>query len=348
MQQSMPDEEIDQHEIAVVFELVSVTYRLVHPFHGPQLERMDLAVVRLRSEIRRQLEVEAGHDIGLELPPRLIPVSDDADGLRLHGEFARDRGFLGALLDEVLEDADVRRLPARHGVVELAGIGRLHIGATRHPDVQAVALLHIARHVRTVGAHAEPRHRRALHLEQGRLVEVRRDLVRLLAPSLPEQATVAQLEQERAHRRGAPGRRVERSVEIPAAVAMAEQIGPHRDHGQEVAMQETRAHGADVPGLELAEVSVVATRDMIEKGHGFAPMFFAIGRRPCYTASVGFAMLRSTVMYAAGLTRGMCSTTSRSSSMPSWSGRPSRSAPSCSSAPGVADAAESGCCCSRS
>lgn len=30
-------------------------------------------------------------------------------------------------------------------------------------------------------------------------------------------------------------------------------------------------------------------------------MFFAIGRRPCYTAGVGFAMLRSTVMYAAGL-----------------------------------------------
>jgi hypothetical protein len=35
---------------------------------------------------------------------------------------------------------------------------------------------------------------------------------------------------------------------------------------------------------------------MVEEGHGFAR-----ARRPCYTAVVGFAMLRSTGLYAAGL-----------------------------------------------
>ena len=64
-QQSVPDEEVDQHKIAVVFELVSVANRFVHALHRPQLESVDFTVVRPRSEVVRQLEVEAGHDVGL-------------------------------------------------------------------------------------------------------------------------------------------------------------------------------------------------------------------------------------------------------------------------------------------
>ena len=40
---------------------------------------------------------------------------------------------------------------------------------------------------------------------------------------------------------------------------------------------------------------------MVEEGHGFCAHVFAIGRRPCYTAAVGFAMPRGTMQYGAGL-----------------------------------------------
>ena len=110
-QQSVPHEEVDQHEIAVVLELGGVAHRLEHTLDWPQLERMHLAIMCNRCEILRQFEIEAGHDIGLELPARLIPVGDEADGLGLLGEGARDRGFLGAFLDQVLEDADAAGWP---------------------------------------------------------------------------------------------------------------------------------------------------------------------------------------------------------------------------------------------
>jgi hypothetical protein len=93
----------------------------------------------MRCELRGQLEVEAGHDVGLEL---VVPTGSSRPttltALALLGEFGRDRGFLAALLDEVLVQAEPCGLAAGHGVVELAGEGGLLVGAARHPDVQPV------------------------------------------------------------------------------------------------------------------------------------------------------------------------------------------------------------------
>ena len=57
----MPDEEVDQHEIAIVFELVGVAYRLVHALHRPQLERMHLAVMGARNEVAKVLVARAAY-----------------------------------------------------------------------------------------------------------------------------------------------------------------------------------------------------------------------------------------------------------------------------------------------
>ena len=229
---------------------------------------MDFAIVGARREVFRQFQVEAGHDVGLQLTAGLVPVGDIGHGPGLARELGRDRGLLAALLDQIVEQADPRGLAAGHGVVELAGKGRLAVRAARHPQMQAVLLAREARHVRTVGAHAEPRHRRTLHGHERRICEVPADVVGFLAPVVLEQAALVQVEQERAHRLGAFGRRVERGRQMPAAVAMAEQLGTDGDQRQELAMQEARAGLADVPGLELGEIGVVAASYVVEEGHG--------------------------------------------------------------------------------
>src|SRR3954452_9177236 len=58
---------------------------------------------------------------------------------------------------------------------------------------------------------------------------------------------------------------------------MAEQVGPDRDHRQEVAVEKAGTRRADVPRLEPAEVGVVAAGDVVEEGHGAA--FLLHGRR---------------------------------------------------------------------
>ena len=85
--------------------------------------------------------------------------------------------------------------------------------------------------------------------------------------SCAELAAFAQREQEGADGGGAPVRRVEAGSEMPGAVATGEQVGPRRDGGGEVAMDEAGPRRADEPRLELAEIGVVAARDMVEEGH---------------------------------------------------------------------------------
>src|SRR6185369_14744408 len=147
---------------------------------------------------------------------------------------------------------------------ELPGKRRLAERAPRHPDVQAVLAAHIARHVRAERAHAEPWHRGALHSQERRAREFPGDGISLFAPQALEVALLAELEQEGAHRRRSLFRRVERGIEMPRPVAMAEELGSRRQDVGEIAMDETRALRPDEPWLELGKVCVVAALDMVE------------------------------------------------------------------------------------
>ena len=173
-------------------------------------------------------------------------------------------------------------LAAGHGVVELAREGRLVVGAAWHPDVQPVALADEARHVRPVGTHAEPRHGGAFEQQQRRARELPGDGIGLLSPQPAEASLGAQFQGEGAHRVGALLRRVERSIEMPGGIAVTEQVGLGRERGREVAVDVAGALGADEPRLELAEVGVVATCDMVEEGHAVE-----IARKPHRVISCG-------------------------------------------------------------
>ena len=212
--------------------------------------------------------IEGG--VAINVVPEWCTVRGEArsrDEERLARQIGRNACFLAALLDQVLEQPQPRGLATGDCVVELAGEGGLLVRTPRHPEMQAVAPADVARHVRSVGAHAEPWHGRALHAHQRRIAELPGYGILLFAPQLAEQATLAKTEQKGTHSRRALVRRVERSFEKPAAVAMAEKVGAYGDHGQKVAMQEAGAHRANEPRFELGEVGVVAAFDMVEEGH---------------------------------------------------------------------------------
>src|SRR5262249_5529928 len=138
-------------------------------------------------------------------------------------------------------------------------------GTARNPDVQAVALPHIARHVRPVGTNAEPRHRRALHDEQWCAGQLPGHRIKLVAPQSLEMTLRPEFLQESRHRRTSLRRRIERGGKMPVALAALEELRLGRKYVGEIAMDETRPLGPDVPRLELAKIGVVAACNVVEE-----------------------------------------------------------------------------------
>mmetsp|Transcript_29675 Transcript_29675/g.74657 ORF Transcript_29675/g.74657 Transcript_29675/m.74657 type:complete len:232 (-) Transcript_29675:496-1191(-) len=164
---SVPDEEVNDDQLAVRLELHALRHHLHDLAHRPQHKLLHLAVLWLRHKRLWQLNVVHKHDVPLEVAFVHARVAHGAGRHCGSCQCWRDACLLAALFHHVLLWADAVRLPACHDVIQHARPRLFGLAAAPHPELLGtVRAPHKAVNVDAVRLDAQLRRGRALHQQQ--------------------------------------------------------------------------------------------------------------------------------------------------------------------------------------
>src|SRR5271166_744543 len=181
-QQSVPDEQVDQHQVDVELEVVGLADALDDARRRPQLEALDLVVRRIGLELLRQLQVVAMQPVAPQALGPLHRVGDAPDLDRALGQGRRDRRLLLRLLDQRAARIVAGRHAAGDDVVELAGIEQPVGPAIPDPDMQPAVAADQPVQMHPAGENAELRQRATVQPGERRPVGIGADVERLATP----------------------------------------------------------------------------------------------------------------------------------------------------------------------
>jgi len=172
-----------------------------------------------------------------------------------------------ALLYEVIQERNAVRLTARHQVIEHARIGRLIIGAARHPHVNSVPFAHEAVHVHAVSGNAEIGRRCPLDQHERLASPAKPDRVAFVAPAFDD-AAFGQPAQRFLDGGRPCFRRIQPRGEHDRIVSDVEQFWKRRKLVKERVLQPADFAPGHDERPEMPHVARIAFPDAVEKTHG--------------------------------------------------------------------------------